>query len=307
MEKKIEASPPSQITWGSNVASYSSYYKIGKQIATGAFGVIYKGYDEINKIDVIMKVVQRGDAKIAVNEAEFLKKLKSPQIVEILNFFICGDCYFLVFEKMDADLHEHLHKLDRKLQPEQHKKVFSQILTGVKYLHDQSYAHRDLKPENLLMNSDFTIKICDLGAACKLKEKEEKVTEELQTRWYRAPELLLDSSTFTLAIDMWSLGCIFAEILGSRALFPGYDGFDQIKSIVEFLGTPTLAEWPGVSKLPFYQWIQEIRETIKKPWSSFFKEEVDPLALDLLSKLLIYDPRKRITVGEALNHDYFKS
>jgi len=184
-----------------------------------------------------------------------------------------------------------------------------QILRGVKHIHSANVLHRDLKPSNLLVNSDCSLKICDFGmarvAACPLNEGEQNtpMTEYVATRWYRAPEVILSWKHYNRTIDMWSVGCIFAELLGRKPLFQGSNYMDQITTIIDIIGTPSHEDLLAIPNAAARQYIQSMGN---KPGLSFQKiyPHANPVALDLLSRMLAFNPEKRIPVQDALAHLY---
>ncbi|XP_068665692.1 mitogen-activated protein kinase homolog MMK1-like isoform X2 [Aristolochia californica] len=179
-----------------------------------------------------------------------------------------------------------------------------QLLRGLKYIHSANVLHRDLKPSNLLLNANCDLKICDFGLA-RITSESEFMTEYVVTRWYRAPELLLNSSEYTAAIDVWSVGCIFMELMDRRPLFPGKDHVQQLRLLMELIGTPTEADMGFMSE----NGRRYIRQLPCHPRQSFRERfpNVHPLAVDLVEKMLTFDPRQRIRVEDALAHPYLAS
>ena len=171
-----------------------------------------------------------------------------------------------------------------------------QLLKGLNYMHSANVMHRDLKPSNLLCNKDCTVKICDMGLARGFEEGDEgEKTEYVVTRWYRAPEVILKASEYTKAIDVWSAGCIFAELLGSTALFPGKDYLEQIQRIISVLGTPSVEDQRFIVSQAALKYIKGLPKRTKQNWKNLFPS-TSSLGLDLLDKMLTFNPEKRITV-----------
>jgi serine/threonine protein kinase len=179
-----------------------------------------------------------------------------------------------------------------------------QILRGLKFIHSANVIHRDLKPSNLLVNANCDLKICDFGLARPTAENDQFMTEYVVTRWYRAPELLLNSSDYTAAIDLWSVGCIFMELMNRKPLFPGKDHVHQMRLLIELLGTPTESDLGFVRSDDARRYIRQLPSHPRQPLAMVFPH-VHPLAIDLIEKMLTFDPDKRITVEEALAHPYF--
>jgi len=176
-----------------------------------------------------------------------------------------------------------------------------QLLQGLVYCHTRRIIHRDLKPQNLLIDRKG-LKLADFGLARAFCVPVRPYTHEVITLWYRAPEILLGAQSYSLPVDIWSTGCIFAEMASKRPLFPGDSEIDQIFRIFKILGTPTETVWPGVSQLPEYK----ANFPSWRPQSLANYVTRDPQILDLLQKMLVYEPSKRISAKQALLHPYFQ-
>ena len=178
-----------------------------------------------------------------------------------------------------------------------------QMLRGLKYMHSAGVIHRDLKPENILINGDCNVKITDFGSArglCK-DENIEKPTEYVVTRWYRSPEVMCSGGSYDEMVDIWSVGCIFAELILRRPIFPGQNYLDQLKIIFEIMGTPKDLTWIKTPEAK--KWVQKLKPHNGKDLTKLF-EKASPKALDLLKQMLLLDPSKRISAVDAVAHNY---
>ena len=182
-----------------------------------------------------------------------------------------------------------------------------QTLRGVLFMHSGQIIHRDIKPSNLLLNKNCDLKICDFGLARGYGDSEdgESMTEYVVTRWYRAPEVILNASMYSKAIDIWSIGCVFAELLGRAPLFPGENYLDQVKRIVAILGTPTRDDMAFIGNDAAKKYIRSLPKRTKQVWSSLYSK-ANPVALDLLGRMLVFSPDKRYSIEECLEHPYFE-
>jgi len=213
---------------------------------------------------------------------------------------------YLVTELLDTDLHYIIHS-KQSLSDDHIQYFVYQILRGLKAVHSAKVLHRDLKPGNLLVNKNCDLKICDFGLARGVDTQDpsaqQVLTEYVVTRWYRAPELLVENETYGPAIDIWSVGCILAEFLGRKALFPGRDYLQQLRLIVETLGPPTAADLSMIGNPQAVDYIKALPKREKVPFEKLYPN-ASAEAIDLLGKMLVFDPRKRITAAQALEHDY---
>jgi mitogen-activated protein kinase 1/3 len=214
----------------------------------------------------------------------------------------------LVQDLMETDLHRIIYS--RQQLTIDHVQYFVyQILRGLKYIHSANVLHRDLKPSNLLVNSNCDLKICDFGLARGVEDEQSgNLTEYVVTRWYRAPEIMLACQEYTKAIDVWSVGCIFAELLARQPLFPGEDYIAQLRLIYEKLGRPPESDLDFITSDRAKRFISSLTSKDPTPMAELFpshRGETD--ALDLLSKMLIFHPAKRISVEKTLEHPFMAS
>lgn len=206
-----------------------------------------------------------------------------------------------MFEYLDQDLKRFMDSVT-SLRPMLVKSYLFQLINGIAFCHSHRVLHRDLKPQNLLIDRTGKLKLADFGLARAFGIPVRHYTHEVVTLWYRAPEILLGARKYSTPVDIWSIGCIFAEMVMRTPLFPGDSEIDQLHKIFQALGTPTEEMWEGVSGLPDYSdrfpnWrSRHIAETVRN---------LDVHGLDLLAQMLIYDPVKRISAVAALSHPYF--
>jgi len=196
-------------------------------------------------------VEQGGIPSTAMREISLLKQLQHPNIVRLYDVILTDQKLTLVFEFLDQDLKKYIDSFgDSGLDAPTTKSFLWQLLQGIHHCHENQVLHRDLKPQNLLINRDGELKLADFGLARSFGIPVRSYAHEVVTLWYRSPEVLLGSRHYSTPIDMWSVGCIFAEIASGRPLFPGRNEKDQLLRIFKVLGTPTLDDWPGMAALP---------------------------------------------------------
>ncbi|KAG8077371.1 hypothetical protein GUJ93_ZPchr0007g4550 [Zizania palustris] len=214
---------------------------------------------------------------------------------------------YIIFELMESDLHQVI-KANDDLTPEHHQFFLYQLLRGMKYIHTANVFHRDLKPKNILANADCKVKICDFGLArVSFDDTPSAIfwTDYVATRWYRAPELCGSFfSKYTPAIDIWSVGCIFAEMLTGKPLFPGKNVVHQLDLMTDMLGTPSAETISRIRNEKARRYLESMKKKPRVPFSQKFPG-VDPMALHLLERLLAFDPKDRPTAAEALTDPYF--
>lgn len=297
----------------------ASQYQIQEVIGKGSYGVVAAAVDTrtgervaIKKINDVFEHVS--DATRILREIKLLRLLRHPDIVEIKHIMLppsrreFQDIY-VVFELMESDLHQVI-KANDDLTPEHYQFFLYQLLRALKYIHAANVFHRDLKPKNILANSDCKLKICDFGLArASFNDAPSAIfwTDYVATRWYRAPELCGSFfSKYTPAIDIWSIGCIFAELLTGRPLFPGRNVVHQLDLITDLLGSPSLETLSRIRNEKARRYLSCMRKKHHVPFTQNFPN-ADPLALRLLGRLLAFDPKDRPTAEEALADPYFAS
>uniref|UniRef100_A0A7S0MYV6 Mitogen-activated protein kinase n=2 Tax=Pyramimonas obovata TaxID=1411642 RepID=A0A7S0MYV6_9CHLO len=297
-----------------NLFEVDSKYNPIKPIGKGAYGIVCSARDDETDEKVAIKKIGNAfenviDSRRVLREIKLLRHLQHENVIAIKDIMRppnkdnFQDVY-IVYELMDTDLHQ----IIRSSQPlsDDHCQYFIyQLLRGLKYIHSAGVLHRDLKPSNLLLNANCDLKICDFGLARTSTEKE-FMTEYVVTRWYRAPELLLSCSEYTMAIDVWSVGCIFAELLGRKPLFPGRDYVHQLDLITKVVGSPSEADLQFISSDKARRYIRSLPPHDRVQLKTLYPRAV-PQAIDLIDKMLVFDPSKRITVEQALEHPYLAS
>ncbi|XP_052177738.1 mitogen-activated protein kinase 19 isoform X2 [Diospyros lotus] len=293
-------------------------YKIVEIIGKGSYGVVCAAIDTHTGEKVAIKKITNifehtSDAVRILREVKLLRLLRHPDIVEIKRIMLppsrrdFKDIY-VVFELMDSDLHQVI-KANDDLTSDHHRFFLYQMLRALKYMHTANVYHRDLKPKNILANANCKLKICDLGLArVAFNDAPTTIfwTDYVATRWYRAPELCGSFfSKYTPAIDIWSIGCIFAEVLIGKPLFPGKSVVHQLDLITDLLGTPSADTISGVRNEKARRYLLGMRKKQPVPFAEKFPN-IDPVALQLLQKLVAFDPKDRPTAEEALADPYFK-
>ena len=283
------------------------YQRINK-IGEGTYGIVYKARNKLTNEIIALKKIRldhedEGIPSTAVREITLLKELDHPNIVKMMDVVSGEDKLHLIFQFVDCDLKKFME--GHTLTEEQVKKILYQLLLGLDYCHSNRVLHRDLKPQNILVNKDnLSIKLADFGLARTYYQPLREYTHEIITLWYRAPQILLGTEKYSQTVDLWSVGCIFYEIAHKRCLFCGDSEIDQLFKIFKTLGTPNENMWEGVTKLKDY------KGTFPRWQKNQLEERCTKLSedgVDLLKKMLIYDPIERITCEEALEHPYFNS
>lgn len=286
------------------------FVKIEK-IGEGTYGVVYKGKNKKTGALVAMKKIRLeseddGVPSTAIREVSLLKELRHPNIVSLEDVMMEENRLYLIFEFLSMDLKKYLDKIEpnKYMDPRLVKSYLYQINEAILFCHQRRVLHRDLKPQNLLITKDGVIKVADFGLGRTFGVPVRIYTHEVVTLWYRSPEVLLGSSRYSCPIDIWSMGCIFAEMATKKPLFQGDSEIDQLFRIFRVLTTPTDDVWPGVSSLPDY------KATFPN-WTNYNLasqvKNMDEDALDLLKAMLKYDPAKRISAKRIAIHPYFKN
>lgn len=269
---------------------------------------MYKGRNRATGALVALKEIsldsEEGTPSTAIREISLMKELDHENIVTLYDVIHTENKLTLVFEYMDKDLKKYMevHGQQSALDLKVVKSFMFQLLKGIMFCHDNRVLHRDLKPQNLLINNKGELKLGDFGLARAFGIPFNTFSNEVVTLWYRAPDVLLGSRAYTTSIDIWSAGCIFAEMCTGKPLFPGTANEDQLIKIFRLMGTPNERTWPGISQYTNY----------KNNWQIFVPQDLrlivpnlDSMGLNLLQSLLQMRPESRITARQALQHPWF--
>uniref|UniRef100_A0A4W5LLF8 Mitogen-activated protein kinase 15 n=1 Tax=Hucho hucho TaxID=62062 RepID=A0A4W5LLF8_9TELE len=284
----------------------SMKYEIQRRLGKGAYGIVWKAVDrQTGEVVAVKKIFDafrnRTDAQEFGDHANIVKLLN---VIRAQN----DNDIYLVFEYMDTDLHAVIKK--GNLLKDIHKRyVMHQLLKATKYLHSGNVIHRDQKPSNILLDTDCFVKLCDFGLARSLYQIQEDagnpaLTEYVATRWYRPPEILLGSSRYTKGVDMWSIGCILGEMLLGKPLFPGTSTINQIEKIMSAIPHPSPEDVLSIRSEYGASVIQRMLLRPQVPLEDLLQPSVPPDALDLVCRLLVFNPDKRLTAEQALQHLY---
>ncbi|XP_058093386.1 cyclin-dependent kinase F-3 isoform X3 [Magnolia sinica] len=280
-------------------------YKAMRELGDGTCGSVYKAVNlEANEIVAIKKMKRKfysWEECMNLREVKSLRKLNHPNIVKLKEVVRENHELFFIFEYMEYNLYQIMRDRQSPFSEAEIRSLLSQVLQGLAYMHRNCYFHRDLKPENLLVTGDV-IKIADFGLAREVTSRP-PYTDYVSTRWYRAPEVLLQSSSYTPAIDMWAVGAILAELFTLCPLFPGESETDQIYKICCVLGTPDYTTWPegmNLSRLLNFRFSEVMPANLSDIIPNASLE-----AIDLIAQLCSWDPQRRPTAEQALQHPFF--
>ncbi|KAJ9643390.1 negative regulator of the PHO system [Coniosporium apollinis] len=298
----------------------SSFQQLEK-LGEGTYATVFKGRNRQTGEFVALKEIhldsEEGTPSTAIREISLMKELKHENIVSLHDVIHTENKLMLVFEYMDKDLKKYMDSQPLPpgydshggrsrgaggLPPDTIKSFMYQLLRGIAFCHDNRVLHRDLKPQNLLINTKGQLKLADFGLARAFGIPVNTFSNEVVTLWYRAPDVLLGSRTYNTSIDIWSAGCIMAEMYTGRPLFPGTTNEDQLQKIFRLMGTPSERSWPGISSFPEY----------RQGWQVYATQDlqvllpmIDQVGLSLLSGMLQLRPEMRISAEQALRHPWF--
>ncbi|KAA8546812.1 hypothetical protein F0562_003264 [Nyssa sinensis] len=309
-------------SWGSR--SVDCFEKL-EQIGEGTYGQVYMAREIKTGEIVALKKIRMDNEKegfpiTAIREIKILKKLQHENVIKLKEIVTSpgpevdgqvnpdgnkfkGSIY-MVFEYMDHDLTGLADRPGLRFTIPQIKCYMRQLLTGLHYCHVNQVLHRDIKGSNLLIDNEGNLKLADFGLARSFaNDHNGNLTNRVITLWYRPPELLLGATKYGPAVDMWSVGCIFAELLQGKPILPGKNEPEQLNKIFELCGAPDEMNWPGVSKIPWYNKFKPTRPMKRRVREVF--RHFDRHALDLLERMLTLDPSQRISAKDALDAEYF--
>jgi len=288
------------------ISKYTNLTKIGE----GTYGIVYRATNSETGEDCALKKIrvdedEDGFPSTALREIALLKEVSShhPNIVLLQEVTYIKRRLFLVFEFLDFDLKRYLDACTAPMPARLVQSYVYQLLCGLAHCHSRRIIHRDLKPANLLIDKEGALKIADFGLARAFNVPLRPYSHNVVTLWYRAPEILLGMEAYSTPVDIWSVGCIFAELLLLNPLFPGDSEIDQLYKIFQICGTPSNAVWQGVEDLPDYNPLFPRWEGC--PWAQAVPG-LNEQGLDLLRRMLHLDPAKRISARAALQHPFFE-
>ncbi|KIW08686.1 serine/threonine-protein kinase pef1, variant [Verruconis gallopava] len=287
-----------------NPSSFQQLEKLGE----GTYATVFKGRNRQTGEFVALKEIhldsEEGTPSTAIREISLMKELKHENIVSLHDVIHTENKLMLVFEYMDKDLKKFMDARGERgaLDSATIKSFMWQLLKGIAFCHENRVLHRDLKPQNLLINAKGQLKLADFGLARAFGIPVNTFSNEVVTLWYRAPDVLLGSRTYNTSIDIWSAGCIMAEMYTGRPLFPGTTNEDQLQKIFRLMGTPSERTWPGITQFPEY----------KTNWPNYATQDlrvilpqIDQTGLQLLGSMLQLRPELRISAADALKHPWF--
>jgi len=316
-------------------------YEFIKQIGIGSYSTVCSCYDKKENRNVAIKKItnafdDKNDARRVLREIKMLRFFDHDNLITLLevpkpsNSTTYNDIY-IITDLMETDLHRVIYS--RQELTDDHIQYFIfQILRGTLFLHSANVVHRELKPANILANKNCDLKICDLGldhgiikdddnTVQKLidnpnlpveisnnliyDDSKRELTEKVIARWYRAPEIILNPNDYTKAVDIWSIGCIFAELLGRQPLFPSDNYLDELQKVISVLGSPSESDLDFIKDEKVKNFVNKLARRTKQSFSVMFPT-ANPVALDLLGKMLTFSPNKRYNVEQCLSHPYFE-
>ena len=316
-QPKILTRPKPRPTLPEEFAKSDSVYfrKPGNEsvIGAGTYGKVFKAIHVYTEQKVALKKIRMEGEKdgfpvTAVREIKLLQHLRSDNVVSLLEVMVERNECFMVFEYLSHDLTGLINHPTFALTAAHKKDLAKQMFAGLNYLHHRGILHRDIKAANILISNRGQLKYADFGLARFFsKSRQADYTNRVITIWYRPPELLLGETRYGPAVDVWSAACVYVEMFTKKAVFPGEGGeISQLDKLYNSLGTPTRAEWPDLVEMPWFE-LMRPTERKKRVFEETYREVLSPAALDLVSQVFQYDPAKRPTAEQVLQHPYFTS
>jgi len=286
-------------------------YVVLSKLGEGTYGTVYKCSDTKKNSTVAIKKIKyhyegEGIPATSIREIGILRSLNHPNIVGLKDI-VHGDnsSLYLSFEYMNMDLSGFIKKCQREVPLKAIRKIIYQIIKGVHFLHKNRIFHRDLKPDNVLLSEDGSeVKLADFGLARSFHQPFRQYSREILTLWYRSPEACMGYSQYSIGVDCWAIGCIFAQMINGKPLFHGSSDVEQLILIFRVLGTPDEYTWPDLKRYEGFSF--EFPKFHPMGLESKIKmDRIDKNGLDLLKKFLELDPMKRISCKDALDHPFF--
>jgi len=288
-----------------------SRYQLLSPVGSGAYGQVCSALDKLKDRKVAIKKLSRPfqssiHAKRTYRELRMLKHMQHENVIGLLDVFTPSESYtdfeevYMVTALMGADMNNIIKT--QRLSDDHVQFLVYQVLRALKYIHSAGIIHRDLKPSNVAVNEDCELKILDFGLA---RHTDDQMTGYVATRWYRAPEIMLNWMHYNQTVDVWSVGCIMAEMLTGRPLFPGTDHIDQLTKILALVGSPSEKLLGKISSEEARNYIRQLPKWDKKDFGKVFMH-ANAKAIDLLEKMLDLDADSRITAEQALAHPYLE-
>lgn len=287
-------------------------YKIGKALGQGTWGVVHMAEQKGTGRIVAVKKIKSVDSNEGVNftavrEVKLLRDFKHENIIELVDVFCTPDrALALVYECAHTDLEKILANKTIPISLADIKQHIKTLLVAIEACHDRWILHRDLKPDNMLFLTDGTMKLADFGLARKYGTPGTRLSPQAITLWYKPPELLMGAYEYCSACDMWSVGCIFAELLLRRPFLQGQNDISQLDRIFTVFGTPTETNWPDHKTLPLPSVGLTWDDTPPIPFDEIFTAAPKD-AISLLRSILVLDPNNRFTASQSLSHPYFSN
>ncbi|CAP38832.2 Protein CBR-DYF-5 [Caenorhabditis briggsae] len=291
----------------SSAVKLADRYLMTKRLGDGTFGevMLAKKIDTGDRVAIkrMKKKFYSWEEAMSLREVKSLKKLNHPNIIKLREVIRENDILYFVFEFMQENLYELMKDRDRYFPESVIRNIIYQVLQGLSFMHKNGFFHRDMKPENIMCNGTELVKIADFGLAREIRSKP-PYTDYVSTRWYRAPEILLRSTSYNSPIDIWALGCIMAELYMLRPLFPGTSEMDQLFKIISILGTPNKDDWAEGYQLASamnFRFQQVVATPMEQVVNTISKE-----GMKLMMDMMLWNPEKRPNANQSLKYKYFQ-